>query len=155
MKTMLRPERSGLPVSRMVGSLANARMKGMIAPRLKFWKNLCRFWLFSLASESLADYEDPFRPRVDHEPPKKPSGHFASRDGVHWAQLPAAIWNGLEVLNLTRINQTRVTRYDTDSIYTGSSTLVPGLAPDGASPGVLMVYPGLCRRQDWQRNTNV
>jgi hypothetical protein len=87
-------------------------------------------------------------------------GHFASRDGVRWAQLPAAIWNGLEVLNLSGINQTRVTPYDTQSIYTGSATLVPGLAPPGTgggggsitagdAAGVLMVYPGLCRHDDW------
>lgn len=79
-------------------------------------------------------------------------GHFASRDGVHWAQLPAAVWNGLEVLNATRgangTYPTRPTDYDRVSIYTGSATLVPGLAPDGASPGVLMVYPGLCKHAD-------
>ena len=73
-------------------------------------------------------------------------GHFASRDGVHWAALPVAVWNGLQVLGNSTLAPTS---YDTQSIYTGSATLVPGLAPDGLSPGVLAIFPGLCRRQDF------
>ena len=56
------------------------------------------------------------------------------------------------MLNTTRgangTYPTRATNYDRASIYTGSATLVPGLAPDGVSPGVLMVYPGLCHHAD-------
>ena len=35
-------------------------------------------------------------------------GHFASRDAVHWARLPVAIWNGVEV----RSNGSTVPRVD-------------------------------------------
>jgi sucrose-6-phosphate hydrolase SacC (GH32 family) len=73
-------------------------------------------------------------------------GHFVSRDGVHWAALPVAVWNGLQVLENSTLAPTA---YDTQSIYTGSATLVSGLAPDGLSPGVLAIFPGLCRRQDF------
>jgi hypothetical protein len=75
-------------------------------------------------------------------------GHFASRDGVHWAQLPVAIWNGVEVAALGSNSTTR-TPFDTQSIYSGSATVLPGLAPDGRGDGILQIYPGLCRKTDW------
>eukprot|EP01062_Namystynia_karyoxenos_P050279 TRINITY_DN3900_c0_g2_i1.p1 TRINITY_DN3900_c0_g2~~TRINITY_DN3900_c0_g2_i1.p1 ORF type:complete len:571 (+),score=184.07 TRINITY_DN3900_c0_g2_i1:79-1713(+) len=69
-------------------------------------------------------------------------GHWVSRDFVHWAQLPVAIWNGLDVPS------GRQTAYDSLAIYTGSATLVPGMAPDGKSPGVVQIYPGICDGKD-------
>lgn len=49
-------------------------------------------------------------------------GHAVSRDFIHWARLPVAIWNDQ--------------RYDEVAIYTGSTTLVDGKP--------VIVYPGLC-----------
>jgi sucrose-6-phosphate hydrolase SacC (GH32 family) len=73
-------------------------------------------------------------------------GHFASRDAVHWTRLPVAIWNGVEV----RSNGSTVpTPFDTQSIYSGSATVLPSLAPDNVSGGVMQIYPGLCRKSDW------
>ena len=50
-------------------------------------------------------------------------GHACSRDLVHWARLPVAIWNDAP--------------YDRQAIYSGSATIVDGL-------GIVQVYPGLC-----------
>ena len=49
-------------------------------------------------------------------------GHVASRDLIHWARLPVALWNDEP--------------YDNSAIYTGSATIVDG--------EVVLVYPGLC-----------
>ncbi len=50
-------------------------------------------------------------------------GHWVSRDLVHWAQLPVAIWNDQY--------------YDNGAIYTGSTTLVDGKP--------VVMYPGRCQ----------
>lgn len=47
----------------------------------------------------------------------------------------------------------KVTPYDNEAIYTGSATLIPGAAPDGKSPGIVNVYPGLCNNKDWPQCT--
>lgn len=49
-------------------------------------------------------------------------GHWVSRDFIHWAQLPVAIWNDHY--------------YDNSAIYTGSTTIVNGKP--------VMMYPGKC-----------
>ncbi len=49
-------------------------------------------------------------------------GHWVSKDFVHWAQLPVAIWNDKW--------------YDNSAIYTGSTTIVDGKP--------VMMYPGKC-----------
>eukprot|EP00041_Stephanoeca_diplocostata_P021593 m.504556 g.504556 ORF g.504556 m.504556 type:complete len:649 (+) comp21862_c0_seq7:117-2063(+) len=72
-------------------------------------------------------------------------GHFASKDFVHWAALPVAIWNGLD----SSVTPPKVTKYDNEAIFTGSATVIPGAAPDGKSPGIVNVYPGLCNKNDW------
>ena len=56
-------------------------------------------------------------------------GHFVSKDFVHWAALPVAIWNGLD----SSVWPPRVTKYDNEAIFTGSAVLVDGAAPDGNS----------------------
>lgn len=53
-------------------------------------------------------------------------GHFASRNLVHWTQLPVALWNDMP--------------YDALGIYTGSATVVNGQ--------VVQVYPGVCNRSN-------
>ena len=35
------------------------------------------------------------------------------------------------------------------AIFTGSAVVIPGAAPDGKSPGIVHIYPGLCNKQDW------
>ncbi|CAE8614642.1 unnamed protein product [Polarella glacialis] len=72
-------------------------------------------------------------------------GHFVSKDFVHWAQLPVAIWNGLD----TSVSPPRVTKYDNQAIYTGSAFVVDGAGPGGKGPGVVNLYPGLCNKKDW------
>lgn len=62
-------------------------------------------------------------------------GHFVSKDWVHWAQLPVAIWNG-------------PTAYDTRAIYTGSAAVIQGAGPNG-SRGIVQIYPGLCDDALW------
>lgn len=69
---------------------------------------------------------------------------------MHWTRLDVAIWNGIE---LTGGNRTIPTMYDTQSIYSGSATVLPGLAPDGVSDGIMQIYPGLCRKADWANCT--
>jgi len=49
-------------------------------------------------------------------------GHWVSKDFLHWAQLPVAIWNDRY--------------YDNSAIYTGSTTIVDGKP--------VMMYPGKC-----------
>ena len=49
-------------------------------------------------------------------------GHWVSRDFLHWARLPVAIWNDQW--------------YDNSAIYTGSATIVDGKP--------IIVYPGKC-----------
>lgn len=72
-------------------------------------------------------------------------GHFVSKDLVNWAAMPVAIWNGLDV----SVWPPRVTPYDTQAIYTGSAIVVDGAGPGGKGPGVVQIYPGLCRRSQW------
>lgn len=35
-----------------------------------------------------------------------------------------------------------------------SATVVPGAAPDGKSPGIVNIYPGLCNKNDWAQCTS-
>lgn len=71
-------------------------------------------------------------------------GHFVSKDFVHWAALPVAIWNGLD----SSVWPPRVTAYDNEAIFTGSGVVVDGAGPNG-QPGVVQIYPGLCNKNDW------
>ena len=48
--------------------------------------------------------------------------HVVSRDLIHWARLPIAIWNDQP--------------YDNIAIFTGSTTIVNGVPH--------IIYPGLC-----------
>lgn len=73
-------------------------------------------------------------------------GHFVSRDFVHWAQLPVAIWNGINC-NITECGEP--TPYDSVAIYTGSAVVVDGAGPGGKGKGIINIYPGLCNRVDW------
>lgn len=70
-------------------------------------------------------------------------GHFVSKDFVHWAALPVAIWNGFQVSPFNK------TPYDNEAIFTGSGVVVDGAGPGGKGPGVVQIYPGLCNKQDW------
>ena len=72
-------------------------------------------------------------------------GHFVSKDFVHWAALPVAIWNGLD----SSVWPPKVTPYDNEAIFTGSGVLVDGAAPDGKGKGIVQIYPGLCNKDDW------
>jgi len=72
-------------------------------------------------------------------------GHFVSKDFVHWAQMPVAIWNGLDA----SVWPPRKTPYDTTAIYTGSAVVVEGAGPGGKGPGIVQIYPGLCRKEEW------
>lgn len=74
-------------------------------------------------------------------------GHFVSKDLVRWAQLPVAIWNGIDA----SVWPPRVTKYDTEAIYTGSAVVVDGGGPGGKGRGVVQIYPGLCNRATWPR----
>eukprot|EP01062_Namystynia_karyoxenos_P051182 TRINITY_DN40084_c0_g1_i1.p1 TRINITY_DN40084_c0_g1~~TRINITY_DN40084_c0_g1_i1.p1 ORF type:complete len:574 (+),score=118.38 TRINITY_DN40084_c0_g1_i1:77-1723(+) len=65
-------------------------------------------------------------------------GHWISRDMVRWSQLPIILWPGIDKPSGA------VTHYDVHGCFTGSATIVPGMAPDGKSPGVFQLYPGLC-----------
>lgn len=67
-------------------------------------------------------------------------GHFVSKDFVNWAQMPVAIWNGIDA----SVWPPRKTPYDTRAIYTGSAVVVDGAGPEGKGPGVVQIYPGLC-----------
>lgn len=60
-------------------------------------------------------------------------GHAVSRDFVHWAHLPVAIWNDQP--------------YDNVAIYTGSASIVNGK--------VVIVYPGLCSGDGCPGATNL
>lgn len=46
-------------------------------------------------------------------------------------------------------NDTIPTPFDTQSIYSGSATVLPFLGPDRVGEGVMQIYPGLCRKTDW------
>jgi beta-fructofuranosidase len=63
--------------------------------------------------------------------PMGPNGvtwaHVVSRDLVHWARLPVALWNDKP--------------YDRVAIYTGSATMVNGV--------ITLMYPGLCTSGEW------
>ena len=72
-------------------------------------------------------------------------GHFVSKDFIHWAPLPVAIWNGLD----SSVWPPRETPYDNEAIFTGSAIVVDGAGPDGKGPGVVNIYPGLCNKNDW------
>lgn len=72
-------------------------------------------------------------------------GHFVSKDFVHWAAMPVAIWNGLD----SSVWPPKKTAYDIQAIYSGSAVVVDGAGPDGRSPGVVNIYPGLCTAIDW------
>ena len=54
-------------------------------------------------------------------------GHAVSRDFVHWARMPVAIWNDRP--------------YDSSGIFSGSATVVDGR--------MVQIYPGLCNKVDW------
>lgn len=54
-------------------------------------------------------------------------GHVVSRDLVHWAHLPVAIWND--------------SPFDQIAIYSGSSTIVDNR--------IVIIYPGLCKTSVW------
>lgn len=75
-------------------------------------------------------------------------GHFVSKDFVHWAALPVAVWNGLDVSHAPG-EDGYVTKYDNEAIFTGSGVVIDGAAPDGKSPGMVQIYPGLCNKKDW------
>ena len=70
-------------------------------------------------------------------------GHFVSKDFVTWAELPVAIWNGVDS------STGAATPYDNEAIYTGSAVVVDGAGPGGQGPGVVNIYPGLCNKNDW------
>eukprot|EP00316_Scyphosphaera_apsteinii_P000801 CAMPEP_0119304042 /NCGR_PEP_ID=MMETSP1333-20130426/5366_1 /TAXON_ID=418940 /ORGANISM="Scyphosphaera apsteinii, Strain RCC1455" /LENGTH=526 /DNA_ID=CAMNT_0007306853 /DNA_START=97 /DNA_END=1677 /DNA_ORIENTATION=+ len=72
-------------------------------------------------------------------------GHFVSKDFIHWAQMPVAIWNGLD----SSVWPPKVTPYDNEAIFTGSAVVVDGAAPDGKGLGIVNMYPGLCNDKDW------
>eukprot|EP00656_Telonema_subtile_P029809 TRINITY_DN32883_c0_g1_i1.p1 TRINITY_DN32883_c0_g1~~TRINITY_DN32883_c0_g1_i1.p1 ORF type:complete len:540 (-),score=103.10 TRINITY_DN32883_c0_g1_i1:172-1791(-) len=72
-------------------------------------------------------------------------GHFVSKDFIHWAAMPVAIWNGLD----TSVWPPTKTPYDNEAIFTGSAVIVDGAGPDGKGPGVVNLYPGLCNKNDW------
>eukprot|EP00037_Helgoeca_nana_P013172 m.121009 g.121009 ORF g.121009 m.121009 type:complete len:666 (-) comp21872_c0_seq1:287-2284(-) len=66
-------------------------------------------------------------PQATLGPGKGPDwGHWVSRDFVHWARLPVAIWNDKW--------------YDAVAIFSGSTTIVDGKP--------VIVYPGLCSGVD-------
>jgi len=73
------------------------------------------------------------------------AGHFVSKDFINWAQVPVAIWNGLDAST----SPPRVTKYDNMAIFTGSAFVVDGAGPGGKGPGVVQIYPGLCNKNDW------
>ena len=73
-------------------------------------------------------------------------GHFVSKDFVHWARLPVAIWNGVDA------STGASTPWDDQAIFTGSGVVVDGAGPGGEGPGVVQIYPGLCDKDahpDW------
>eukprot|EP00756_Hemistasia_phaeocysticola_P019743 Hpha_TRINITY_DN15680_c1_g1::TRINITY_DN15680_c1_g1_i1::g.99886::m.99886/K01193/INV, sacA; beta-fructofuranosidase len=72
-------------------------------------------------------------------------GHFVSKDFVHWAALPVAIWNGLDSSSWPP----KKTPYDNEAIFTGSAVVVDGAGPGGKGKGVVNIYPGLCNKNDW------
>ena len=72
-------------------------------------------------------------------------GHFVSKDFITWAQLPVAIWNGLD----SSVWPPRVTKYDNEAIFTGSALVLDGAGPGGKGPGIVQIYPGLCNKGDW------
>lgn len=72
-------------------------------------------------------------------------GHFVSKDFIHWAPLPVAIWNGLD----SSVTPAKVTKYDNQAIFTGSAVVVDGAGPGGKGPGIVNIYPGLCDKDDW------
>jgi len=74
-------------------------------------------------------------------------GHFVSKDFIHWAALPTAIWNGFDA-STTPLT---VTKYDNEAIFTGSAQIFDGAGPGGKGPGVVNIYPGLCNKQDWPK----
>ena len=74
-----------------------------------------------------------------------PSLDFVSKDFVHWAALPVAIWNGLD----SSVWPPRTTPYDNQAIYTGSALVLDGAGPGGKGRGVVNIYPGLCDKHDW------
>jgi beta-fructofuranosidase len=87
-------------------------------------------------------YQDHLAAKPGHGPIY---GHFVSKDLVNWAQLPVAIWNGLD----SSVWPPKVTPYDNMAIFTGSAVVVEGAGPGGKGPGVVNIYPGLCNKQDW------
>ena len=72
-------------------------------------------------------------------------GHWVSKDFLHWAPLPVAIWNGLD----SSVWPPRATLYDTNAIYTGSAVVVDGAGPGGVGAGIIQIYPGLCDKAQW------
>ena len=71
-------------------------------------------------------------------------GHFVSKDFIHWAAMPVAIWNGLDA----SVWPPRATSYDSNAIFTGSALVLEGAGPKG-SRGIVQIYPGLCNARDW------
>ncbi len=80
------------------------------------------------------------RARAPHFSPNAPPRARRRR-----AQLPVAIWNGLD----SSVWPPRVTPYDEVAIYTGSALVLDGAGPGGKGPGVVNIYPGLCRGDTW------
>eukprot|EP00933_Yihiella_yeosuensis_P065924 TRINITY_DN6994_c1_g1_i1.p1 TRINITY_DN6994_c1_g1~~TRINITY_DN6994_c1_g1_i1.p1 ORF type:complete len:579 (-),score=93.45 TRINITY_DN6994_c1_g1_i1:263-1999(-) len=72
-------------------------------------------------------------------------GHFVSNDFINWAQMPVAIWNGID----DSVVPNKITKYDNEAIFTGSAFVVNGAGPGGKGPGVVSLYPGLCNAKDW------
>ena len=62
---------------------------------------------------------------------------------VKWAALPVSIWNGFDYSS----TPPRVTSYDNQAIYTGSAFVVDGAGLGGKGPGVIQLFPGLCKKQ--------
>lgn len=72
-------------------------------------------------------------------------GHFVSKDFVHWAAMPVAIWNGFQV------SPFKNTSYDNIAIFTGSGVIIDGAGPGGRGPGIVQIYPGLCSKKYWPK----
>ena len=69
-------------------------------------------------------------------------GHFVSKDLIKYAALPVAIWNGFDYAS----SPPRVTTWDDQAIYTGTAFVVDGAGPKGKGPGVVNLFPGLCKK---------
>eukprot|EP01051_Picozoa_sp_SAG22_P022569 SAG22_NODE_5453_length_1011_cov_1.341009_1_plen_215_part_01 len=66
-----------------------------------------------------------------------------SKDLITWAAVPVAIWNGFDY----SVSPPVATPWDNQAIYTGSAFVVDGAGPGGKGPGVINMFPGLCKKQ--------